>query len=53
MPTADPWEAKHRTYRSAFRSNAPQRVLAMSGPDPTSSNFERSGALILGPGSYE
>ena len=51
MPTIDPWEARSRTYRSAFRSTSPQRGGLLNSPD--SPTFQRSEAMVLGPGSYE
>ena len=53
MPPPDPWEAKHRTFRSVFSSTSPQRANMIGGVDPTSPSFERSGASVLGPGSYD
>ena len=51
MPTIDPWEARSRTYRSAFRSTSPQRGGLLNSPD--SPTFQRSEAMVLGPGSYD
>ena len=53
MPAYGPWEARSRTYRSAFQSTTPQRAVMGTGPLPDSPSFERSGAMVLGPGSYD
>ena len=47
----DEWTRTARTYRSDFRSTSPQRLHPVANREGAPA-FDRSGARILGPGSY-